>query len=199
MSHVIAWARRVVLAWGAPGLFVIAFLDASFLSLPEINDLLLVWMITHHKHRFLMYATASTLGSIAGCLVLYYLGRKGGEALARKRFGGPRVERTLAACRRFGVMAVLIPAILPPPAPFKVFVLLAGLAEISAGRFITAVAIGRGVRYYGEGLLALRYGDRTFAYMRDNGVAVSLAAAGVLVAGLVIYIVASKARGRKSR
>src|SRR5262245_11241586 len=199
MSHVIAWARHFVLAWGAPGLFVIAFLDASFLSLPEINDILRVWLITHHKHRFVMYATASTLGSIAGCLVLYFLGRKGGEALARKRFGGPSVERTLATCRRYGVMAVLIPAILPPPAPFKIFVLLAGLAEISPGRFITAVAIGRGARYFGEGLLALRYGDRTLGYLRDNGVAVSLWTAGILLAGLLIYIAAGKVRRRKGR
>src|SRR5207237_341049 len=124
MSRIVAWARYVALTFGAPGLFAVAFLDASFVSLPEINDLLLVWMVTRHKHRLVLYVFSSTIGSIGGCLVLYYLGRKGGQALVKRRFGGPATERALATFRRYGVMAVLIPSILPPPAPFKVFVLL---------------------------------------------------------------------------
>ena len=71
-------------------------------------------------------------GSMAGCLALHYLGRKGGEALVRKRFTGDKIERALAALQRYGVMAVLVPSLLPPPAPFKIFVLLAGVAGISA-------------------------------------------------------------------
>jgi membrane protein YqaA with SNARE-associated domain len=199
MSQLVAWARHIALTFGAPGLFLIAFVDASFLSLPEINDILLVWMVTRHKHRFVLYATASTLGSIAGCLALYYIGRKGGEALVRKRFGGASVEHAMASFRRFGIMAVLIPSILPPPAPFKIFVLLAGLADISAGRFIAAIAIGRGARYFGEGLLALKYGDRTIDFMRAHGVAVSLWSVGILLAGVAVYILAAKARARTGR
>src|SRR6266480_1491281 len=85
---------------GAPGLFLVAFLDSSFLSLPEIADLLVVYMVTHHKHRMLLYAVAATLGSMAGCLVMYYVGRKGGEALIRKRFTTATAERSMAAFRR---------------------------------------------------------------------------------------------------
>src|SRR5260221_6030833 len=120
MSQLIAWARHIALTFGGPGLFLIAFLDASFLSLPEINDILLVWMVTRHKHRFLLYVLSSTLGSIAGCLVLYYLGRKGGEEFIHKRFGGSNVERAMATFRHYGLMAVLIPAPLSPPATFKI-------------------------------------------------------------------------------
>src|ERR1700694_948265 len=156
MSRFVDWIRSVALALGAPGLFLVAFLDSSFLSLPEINDLLLIWMVTRHKGRIVFYAAGSMLGSIAGCFVLYYLGRKGGDALVRKRFGHERVERALAAIRRHGVMAVLIPSFLPPPAPFKIFVLLAGVAGVGVGRFSVAIAIGRGARYFAEGLLALR-------------------------------------------
>src|SRR5262245_30066725 len=148
MRQLVHLARNIALTYGAPGLFFVAFLDASFLSLPEINDILLVWMITHHKHRVVLYAFSSTDGSIAGCLVVYYIGRKGGEALARKRFGGPSVERAMATIRRYGVMAVLIPSMLPPPMPFKVFVLLAGVAGVGVARFSTAVAVGRGARYF---------------------------------------------------
>ena len=96
MGRFVDWIRSVALALGAPGLFLVAFLDSSFLSLPEINDLLLIWMVTRHKGRIVLYAAGSMLGSIAGCFVLYYLGRKGGDALIRKRFGHERVERALA-------------------------------------------------------------------------------------------------------
>ena len=187
------------MALGAPGLFLIAFLDSSFLSLPEIADLMVIYMVTHHKHRLALYVVATTLGSIAGCLVMFYIGRKGGEALIRKRFAGPNVERALASIRRHGLMAVLIPSILPPPAPFKIFVLIAGASGIATPRFAAAVAIGRGARYLALGLLAVKYGDRTLAYIRENGTTVSLAAVGVLVAGFVAYLAWSKARGAKSR
>ena len=89
-------------------------------------------MVTQHKSRMLLYAASATLGSVVGCLVLYYLGRKGGEALVRKRFSADRIERALATLPRYGVMAVLIPSLLPPPTPFKIFILLAGVAGISA-------------------------------------------------------------------
>ena len=92
MGRFVDWVRRFALALGAPGLFIVAFLDSSFLSLPEINDLLLIWMVTQHKARMVLYAVAATLGSIAGCLVLYYVGRKGGEAVLRKRFSAERSD-----------------------------------------------------------------------------------------------------------
>jgi membrane protein YqaA with SNARE-associated domain len=199
MRHVVDWARYIALTFGAPGLFLVAFLDASFLSLPEINDFLLVWMVTRHKHRLVLYVMSSTLGSIAGCLLLYYLGRKGGEAIVARRFGGPNVERALAAFRRYGLMAVLIPSILPPPAPFKIFVLLAGVAGVGAARFTVAIAVGRGARYFAEGLLALRYGDRTIGFLRDHSLTASLAAVGLLVAGVVVYVVWSKVGARSRR
>src|SRR5262245_65840508 len=99
MSRFADWIQSFALAMGAPGLFLVAFLDSSFLSLPEINDLLLVWMVTQHKARMPLYAVTATMGSIAGCLVLYYLGSKGGDALAKRRFSTGAVERSLASLR----------------------------------------------------------------------------------------------------
>ncbi|MBI3400114.1 MAG: DedA family protein [Acidobacteria bacterium] len=181
--------RALALLWGAPGLFLVAFLDSSFLSLPEIADLLVVYMVTQEPARMAIYAAAATLGSLGGCLVMYYLGRKGGEALVRKRFAGSSVDRAMRAFQRYGVMAVLVPSILPPPAPFKVFVLLAGAAGISVGRFVTAVVLGRGARYLALGLLAVKYGDRAMAYLHEHGVAASLVVLGVLATGFVAYLV----------
>jgi membrane protein YqaA with SNARE-associated domain len=198
MGRFVGWIRSVALALGAPGLFLVAFLDSSFLSLPEINDLLLIWMVTRNKGRIFLYAAGSMLGSIAGSFVLYYLGRKGGAALVRRRFGHERVERALASVRRHGLMAVLIPSFLPPPAPFKIFVLLAGVAGISASRFTVAIGIGRGIRYFGEGLLAVRYGDQAAAYLENNLWSVSLAAIGLLILGLAGSAAWSQARRRKS-
>jgi len=192
------WIQAVALSLGAPGLFIVAFLDSSFLSLPEINDLLLVIMVTQHKSRMVLYATSATLGSIAGCLALYYVGRKGGDAFVRRRFSATTVDRAIGTFRNYGVMAILIPSLLPPPAPFKIFVLLAGVAGISAPRFVTAIAIGRGIRYFGEGLLAVWYGDQAIAFIHENAATVSIILVGLLVAGLAAYVIWRRSRGRKS-
>jgi membrane protein YqaA with SNARE-associated domain len=190
--------RALALALGAPGLFLVAFLDSSFLSLPEIADILVVYMVTHHKQRLVLYVISATLGSLTGCLLMYFVGRKGGEALVRKRFTTANVDRSMAAFRRHGLMAVLIPSLLPPPAPFKIFVLLAGVAGIESHRFIAAVALGRGLRYTALGLLAVRYGERALAYMHENTVLVSLVAVGLLVGGFVVYLVWSHTQKRSA-
>jgi membrane protein YqaA with SNARE-associated domain len=194
MHGVVHKIRLLALALGAPGLFLAAFLDSSFVPLPEIIDLLVVWMITHHKRRLVLYVISATLGSLAGCLVMYYLGRKGGEALVRRHFASARVERAMAVFRRHGIMAVLIPSMLPPPAPFKIFVVLAGIVGISVGRFSTAIIIGRGSRYLALGLLAVEYGDRTFAFLRTHGVAVSFGIIAVLGAGFIGYLLWNRSR-----
>ena len=199
MGRFVGSLRALALTLGAPGLFLVAFLDSSFLPLPGITDVLLVVMVTRRPAGMLWYVVTTVAGSIAGCLVLHYLGRKGGEALVRQRFGGEKVERAMAALQRHGVMAVLVPSILPPPAPFKIFILLAGVVGISATRFATAIAIGRGARYLALGLLAVRYGDRATAYMHEHGAMVSLTVVGVLLAGFAAYLLWSKERARKDR
>ena len=126
----------------------------------------------------MLYVVAATLGSLTGCLIMYFLGRKGGEALLRKRFASATVDRRWRHSSGIGVLVVLIPAILPPPAPFKIFVLLSGVAGISLGKFVTAIVIGRGARYLTLGILAIRYGERAMAYMEEHGVAVAVSGSG---------------------
>src|SRR6185436_6661527 len=110
-----------------------------------------------------------------------------------RKFTGEKIERAMATLQRNGVVAVLVPCLLPPPSPFKIFILLAGVVGISAARLAIAIAIGRGVRYLALGLLAVKYGDRAMAYMRENGTAVSLVVVAVLAAGFVAYLVLTKA------
>lgn len=193
MRTFVAWVQALALGLGAPGLFLTALLDSSFISLPEIVDILLVWMTTQRKSLMVVYAVAATLGSIVGSLAIYVIGRKGDQFIA-KRVSADRIERTLGAFRRFGLMAVLIPSLLPPPMPFKPFVLLAGAAGVSTSRFIMAVGIGRGIRYFGLGLLAVWYGDAALQFLETNGKTVSLGLAVVLVAGLAAYLLWQKAR-----
>ena len=184
----------LALALGAPGIFIVAFLDSSILSLPEIADLLVIWMVTNHKSRIVIYVVSATLGSLLGCLLLYGIGKKGGAPFVHRRFSASNVERTLGAFRRHGLMAVLIPAILPPPAPFKIFVLMAGVADISVARFATAILIGRGFRYTVEGVLALWYGERAMTFIRENGTPVALGMVALLGVGFLVYLQVSRRR-----
>ena len=174
---------------GGPGLFFIAFLDSSFLSLPEINDLLVVWMVTRQKELMLYYAAMATFGSMTGCLVLYAIGRKGGDALLRRRFQAGRLDRAMTQFKRYGVLAILVPALLPPPAPFKVFVLMAGVAGMPILHFAGTIAVGRGLRYLIGGLLAVRYGDQAIDFIHQNGQAVSIVLASLALLGGIAYVV----------
>ena len=199
MGRFAAWIRASAFALGVPGLFLVAFVDSSFLSLPEVADIMVVLMVARQKALMPLLVISATLGSLAGCLIIFYLGRKGGEAFVRKRFGGPSVDRTLGALRRYGLLAVLVPSILPPPMPFKIFVFMAGVADISVLRFSLAIILGRGGRYLALGILAVTYGDQAMTYVRDHGVAVTLAAVGVLAVGVAGYLLWSKGRSANSR
>lgn len=173
--------HALALGLGGPGLFAVAFLDSSFLSLPNINDLLVVVMVVEHKERMLYYAAMATLGSVSGCYVIYYLARKGGEAFLEKRLKRGAVDRALAAYKRNGLMALMIPALLPPPAPFKLFVLAAGVADVRPVQFVVAIAVARGARYLALGILAVYYGDAALELMRTHGRTVALVIVGLLV------------------
>jgi membrane protein YqaA with SNARE-associated domain len=198
MSRILEWVQSFALSLGGPGLFIIAFLDSSFLSFPEVNDLLIIWLTTQHKERMLYYALMTTLGSIAGCLALYMVARKGGEAFLRKRFSERHVERAMEQFRRYGLLAILIPSILPPPTPFKIFVLAAGVARVRPVDFIVAIAIGRGLRYFGEGLLAVYYGERAADFLHENARPVALVVAGVCLVGGIGWILWRQRRARRA-
>jgi membrane protein YqaA with SNARE-associated domain len=174
---------------GGPGLALIAFLDSSFLSFPEVADVLVVLLVIEHPSRWLYYAALTTAGSIAGCYALFAIARRGGEALLRRRFGAARLDRALGYFRRYGLLAVIIPSILPPPTPFKIFVVMAGVSGVRRSTFLLAIAIGRGVRYGGEAFLAYKYGAAARVFIRDSGPTVLLVLAGVIALAGLAYVV----------
>lgn len=190
------WLLPLAERLGAPGLAIIAFLDSSFLSLPQVGDALIVALTIQHPERWFIYSAATTLGSTAGCLVLYTIARKGGEAFLRRQFSEAQIERGLGVFRRYGLLAVIVPAFLPPPTPFKLFVLLAGLAGVRPLQFTIGIMVGRAFRFGGEGWLAYKYGPQATQYIEENLATASIVAAGlVLVLGLVVIVV----RSRKAR
>jgi membrane protein YqaA with SNARE-associated domain len=138
-------------------------------------------MVTTNKSWMLYYAAMATLGSIAGCYVLYYLAQKGGETFLRRRLSESHTSRALALYQRHGLLALMVPALLPPPAPFKLFVLAAGLAQVRPLQFVVAIAIARGARYLALGVLAIYFGDAALELMRTRGRDVAI--------GLVLVIV----------
>ena len=176
------WALGV----GGLGLFLIALLDSSFLSFPQVADALVLLQSAHHPARLAVYAGAATAGSILGSLLLFRVGRAGGDAFLVRRFPARHVERAVRFYQRFGIFAVLVPAMLPPPAPLKLFVLLSGAAGMSPLTFAAGIGIGRGVRYFGQAYLAARYGDRAGAWLAQYGL---LVATGLALAAITIVLV----------
>ena len=196
MRDFISRIYGLALALGGPGLFTVAFLDSSFISLPQINDLLVVLMVTRDKAWMPYYAAMATLGSVAGCYVIYRLAEKGGEAFLRKRLKQGHVNRALAMYKKHGLLALIVPGLLPPPAPFKLFVLAAGLAEVKPSRFVLGVAISRGTRYFALGLLSVYYGDAAMELMRTRGRDVALGLVALIVVGALVFWLVTRQRSR---
>jgi membrane protein YqaA with SNARE-associated domain len=174
---------------GGPGLTIVAFFDSSFLSLPEVSDALTVLLTARNPSFWWYYAMMTTLGSVAGCYALYSLGRKGGEAFLRRRMRERHVEWGMALFKRHGMLAIIVPSLLPPPMPFKLFVLIAGIVDVRPLTFVAAVVLGRGFRYGIEAWLAYRYGAQALTFIRENLPAVSIGVAvGLTVFALAIMI-----------
>lgn len=177
------------------GLFGIAFFDSSLLSLPEINDALLLYFGARFPDRAFYYALTTMLGSVTGASLLYGLARWKGFSFLERRFPHGRIQTVFGLVRRYGALAVLLPSILPPPFPFKIFVLSSGALGLSVPRFLAAIALGRTVRYFGEAWLAVRYGDRALGYLHANAANVLLAALVVAVGAVLFHVVRRRRSG----
>lgn len=185
VATITAWATGL----GGVGLFIIAALDSSFLSFPQVNDVLVIVLSAKYPDRMIYYAGMTTAGSLLGCFMLFAVARRGGEVFMRKRLKGAHVDRAMRLYQRFGILAVVVPALLPPPIPFKVFVVLAGAANVAAWRFALAIVIGRGIRYFGQGYLAVLYGEHALDFMQTHGSEIGIGLAVLaLLSGLGLVI-----------
>jgi membrane protein YqaA with SNARE-associated domain len=183
-----AWKQRVVAfaaGLGAPGLLLISFLDSSVLSFPIINDLLLIQLSMQRPERMPLYALMASLGSVLGCVVLYFLARTGGEAYFHRK-AGVRAHAIRHWVERNGFGGMLIAALLPPPTPFKIFVFAAGVFEAPVLGFAAAITLARLFRYFGVGYLAVRYGADAMPYLMAHKLQVTLLAIGLVVVSYLL-------------
>ena len=203
MHKVVLWVPTVLVPLlGAPGMFVVAFLDSSFLSFPEINDILLITSSHIHPGRAWLYVLTTTVGSVVGCLVMWELGRRGGEAFLAKKVGAGRVQRVELAVQRWGVLTLAIPAVLPPPMPFKIFVVAAGVVGFSGRKLALTLLIARGMRYAFWAAMGAYYGDEALAWLEkfDAWFAENWAATLIVMGGIVLAVLLVLwARGLKAR
>jgi membrane protein YqaA with SNARE-associated domain len=180
------------LYYAAPAMVLIGALDSSLLSLPEINDYLVVGRCIKYPTAAFYFPLFAAIGSVMGCLLLYTIMRRGGQAVLRRRFKRENIERVERAYARFGFLAIAIPAILPPPMPFKIFVATAGTLEYPRWKFLLTVMIARSVRYYVEGILAVFYGRRVLTYLADNGLVVLSVVAAVALLVVLVYAIRNR-------
>jgi membrane protein YqaA with SNARE-associated domain len=147
-----------LVSFGPLGLFAIAFLDSVMIPMPGGVDAVLLLLSASRPGWMLIYVATATIGSTAGCVVLYLISKRAGHR-ALRRFSESKQKRVKDLIDRYDVLSVLVASLLPPPFPFKLFVVSAGVFRLSLLRFTIAIAAGRTFRYLLEGYLAARYGD----------------------------------------
>jgi membrane protein YqaA with SNARE-associated domain len=158
--HPVKWLTRLseyLITFGAFGLFTVALLDSTFVPLPSSADALMLLLTTANPSWMLLYAFMATSGSALGCWILYLISRRAG-ARALRRFSEAKQQRVKSLIERYDMIAVLVATLLPPPFPFKLFVVTAGVFRFSLLRFMLAIIAGRAFRFLLEGYFAVRYG-----------------------------------------
>jgi membrane protein YqaA with SNARE-associated domain len=196
VAKLTAWLKTVqatLVAFGALGVFAIALLDASFLPLPGGPDAV-VMTLSHLNHSMMpLYVLAAVLGSTFGCLFPYWIGYKTGAAALRK-FSPERRNQVSQLLDRYDTWAMLVGAILPPPFPFKIFLISAGVFRVKVWRFLLALFIGRCVRYGLEGWMAVRYGEHAADLFKQHYPKIGLA----LAALIIVFLIVNALRNRKN-
>jgi membrane protein YqaA with SNARE-associated domain len=177
--------KDFLVPFGVFGLFAIALLDSALIPLPGGPDAVMLLLSTQNPARMPLYALGATAGSVAGCVILYYISRRAGRK-ALEKFPEQKRARVKELVDRYEVGSVLVASVLPPPFPFKLFVITAGVFRLSLLRFTIAVAVGRAFRFLLEGFLAVRYGERARDLLAENYPVVGLGLAALIVVFFVL-------------
>jgi membrane protein YqaA with SNARE-associated domain len=177
-----------LLTLGALGAFSISLLDSAFVPLPGGPDAAVIALSAAKAQWMPIYALGATLGSAIGSALLYLVARQGGVRALRGVRPETR-EKVEGLLGRYDLLAIMIPAVLPPPFPFKVFILSAGVFKLKLPRFLVAIVVGRAVRFLIEGFLAIEFGEEALALLRQQGVKVLMAVGALLLlyAGFKYY------------
>jgi membrane protein YqaA with SNARE-associated domain len=180
-----SWLKLMLPALGGVGLLLSAFIDSSFVPLPLVTDLLLMELSSRHPMRMPYYAAMAAFGSLAGCIWIYWLARKGGQAYYRRSQGHPpgRIRKYI---QEYPMASVFLPAVAPFPVPFKPFVIAQGVFQVPFVTFVVGTLLGRGSLFFVEAFLGARYGAAAKQFLVDQKWAsITLAAGLVLVFFLI--------------
>lgn len=195
-------SRQIIdlpLSAAAPTMVFVGALDSSLLSLPEVNDYITIARIAHLPHEVYFFPLFPAIGSVLGCLLLYRIVR-GGEQLLERRFKSEHLDRIKDLYRKWGLIAIVVPALLPPPMPFKIFVVAAGALGYPTGKFALVVFIARSIRYYFWGLLAYFFRDEVrhvLGWLENHFLTVLGVALAVVSAVLLIRWMTIRLRNRR--
>ncbi len=182
-------------ALGPFGLFAVALLDSTFVPLPSSADALMILLTLAHPRLMIFYALLATAGSAIGCLILYYISRRAGSRALRK-FSPAKQKRVKDLIDRYDVLSVLVASLMPPPFPFKLFVITAGVFRFSVMRFTLAIIVGRMFRFSLEGYFAIRYGAQAREILARYYPWIGL---GLIVLIIAFYVVRNLLKGKSRR
>ncbi|HEV2883681.1 MAG TPA: VTT domain-containing protein [Pyrinomonadaceae bacterium] len=192
ISSALARVSEYFIALGPFGLFSVALLDSTFVPLPSSADALLILLTTANPRWMVLYASIATAGSTIGCVILYYLSKRAGSRALRK-FSPAKQRRVKELIDRYDVLSVLVASLMPPPFPFKLFVISAGVFRFSLPRFTLAIIGGRMFRFLLEGYLAIRYGAQAMQVLAKYYPWIGL---GLAAAIIVFFIVRSRKKAK---
>jgi len=151
-------AMRWLIHLGGPGLILLGLVDNSLIPLPGSTDVVTILLAAHHREPWFYYTIMATAGAMLGGYLTYRMARKGGKETLEKRFSQKKVKKVYAIFERWGFASVAIPAMLPPPFPIVPMLLAAGAMQYPTKKFLTALAVGRGIRYTILAYLGYHYG-----------------------------------------
>lgn len=183
MTKVLTRVSEYLVGFGAFGLFTLALLDSTFVPLPSSADALMLVLTMAHPNWMLLYAFMATAGSALGCWILYLISRRAG-ARALNRFSERKQKRVKDWLERYDAIAVLVATLLPPPFPFKLFVVTAGVFRFSLVRFMLAIVAGRAFRFLLEGYFAVKYGTQAKEVLAKYYPWIGL----TLVVGILLFV-----------
>jgi len=176
-------------ALGAWGVFFISALDASAFGVPM--DPLVAGYVFANPHKAWLYCIAGALGGALGSIVPFLLGRAGGELFLLKRIDEARLKRIRDRFEKQEFVALMVPAMLPPPTPFKLFVFSAGVFEMKFPAFLLAIFVGRMVRFGVLSVLTIMFGaqivDKIKLLLHAHPAVLVLVLVAVILIGYLIF------------
>jgi membrane protein YqaA with SNARE-associated domain len=174
---------------GGIGLILLGLADNSVVPLTGSMDVLTIWLAARHQEPWLYYGLMATLGAVIGGYITYALARKGGREMMERKLSKRKAAKFSKAFARWGFASVAIPALLPPPFPFLPFLLAAGAMQYSRKKFLAALVVGRGIRYFIEAYLGFRYGNHILRFFNRYYKPALAVLIGLAVIGTIMSVI----------